>query len=756
MIILGVIFRIVTDFNTFFSFAVDYEGKTVMSVEAGSHGESSGPISGKITPDKMGNVRMYQLDNIKTMDRAFYDGLRVVDGWYGFYNSGYINLPNGKLNNEEIYVNNVINNEARCGFIDLYPDRSLFSFIPKPNRYRKRIERNWDCGIVYPYKNDYVKFNEVNENDANAVKIIDSKVIYNNVGDAEIVMHSLLRHTLSPGDEIRLYYSSGGTREPIMYPIPITVLNVGNEVNDDAGHYFSIKYYDVNTICFIDNMTNKVKGEDNKEIFFFYRKMEDGYEDRYYFRKFKKVGGPDYTQNKVAFGENIYGDRIAQVIFTDDVDVTGLKDNVGRQLSKAYFTAIKTNRGYKEWYEIGDLSADTVEYSHCFGDVTSGLDLPASGSTDYNVRKLYNVFTGDCASKDTYQEGLKKILEDAPTGDYYGTPMPLESGITIDDFDEYYGDIVEFSKTNFTETTIEKVYHRFNTAQRECVKNSKYFNINYDELLGDQYDVGPETGFSVSSKALNEITEKGTTRPKKFPGNINPEGYFYSPFHEVILKELNDDVDSVAVRRVNFVPSAASSYTENVCAYTPFEGITIKPMTVIRITSPVPYSVISNQPFCIYDVKDDETFRGYLSGVSGLDYFIALEPGIKINDEYLRGATSDASGKSRYIISIIEDNCPIYAEFVPTSQKLVWRDVKKMSELTEQSQIYNMPFINGRNYIQENINFFVRRQDPKNKYHLLRPCYESPLYRFQIEGETEKKLDFDYIKEITDTMINAC
>jgi hypothetical protein len=182
---------------------------------------------------------------------------------------------------------------------------------------------------------------------------------------------------------------------------------------------------------------------------------------------------------------------VAQVVFNDDICVSGLKDNLGRPLTTVYFTAVKTNRGHKEWYNSGITSADTVEYSHCFGEITSGLDLPwDSAATNFNVRKLHNVFTGECRETREYLEGLMLALEDRPVGNYIdGTPLPLESGITLDSFDEFYGDIVEFSKANYTETTIEKVYHRFNTAQRECLLNEKYYDIYYDELVGDLFDV---------------------------------------------------------------------------------------------------------------------------------------------------------------------------------------------------------------------------------------------------------------------------
>ena len=594
-------------FNTIFDFAIDYSGKTVTRVL----GESDGPLM--VRPENARErVRMYQLDNIKTMNKAFFDELRTVDGWFGFYNKGYINIPNAELAGEEVSLNRILNNEIPCGFIDLYPDRSLYSFIPKVNRYKKRLERNWDCGIAYPYKSDTDMFNRIMLNFSgttdewenpetgdgwkkdnptkipNAVRILEARVTYNNVGDEIIEMHSLLRHTLQPGDEIRVFYTiSDYTEEKyeeiFRYSPPVRVITIGDVDGNNTDRVFCVKQYDFNVFCGVleEEITNpngtikktrrlvlrKPDGTLGDEtVQFFYRKIEGGCDDKYYFRKFKvfknfdyvqvlncqkiednpaietkcteeeweeyneavenavklikkptvindgnpkyirigndyfkKVVRPlTYTQNKIAFAENIFGDRVAQVIFNDDISITGLKDNLGRPLSVLYFIAVKTNRGYKEWYNSGITSADTIEYSHCFGDVTSGLDLPEdSGATDYNVRKLYNVFSGECQDQENYLEGLMLAMEDAPVGNFIdGTPIPIESGITLDDFDEFYGDIIEFSKANFSETTIEKVYHRFNTAQRECLLNKKYYDIFYDELTGDLFDVNQGTDYT--------------------------------------------------------------------------------------------------------------------------------------------------------------------------------------------------------------------------------------------------------------------
>lgn len=548
-------------FNTIFDFAVDYSGRTLMR----TIDDAAGPVGDTF---KLEKIRLYNLDNIRNINTAFYEELREVDGWYGFYNSGYINIPNGKLGNEEVFLNRVLNNEKPCSFIDLYPDRTLYSFIPKVNRYRRRLERNWDCAIVYPYKNDFDMFNKVmlgvtddstweslsESQKPYAIRILEAKPIYNNVGDVYVEMHTMLRHTFEAGDTIRLFYRDSGDdfKEIFRYPVPVRIVDVGDSEGNDLDHVFRIRLTDIGTFCGLGEKEDGTKffgkfdasGQVTTPLDFFYKKIVNGCDCRYYFRKFKKIKNYEYvectpeeassleetavkvlkeptiindnspkaiklgndifkltirplsyTQNKIAYAENIYGDRVAQVIFNDDVCITGLKDNLGRPLSSVYFTAIKTNRGHKEWYNSGITASEKVEFSHCFGEVTSGLDLPTHpDSTEYNVRELYNVFSGQCIAK--YSEGLELLLSGAPSGNYSGTPTPIESGITMDSFDDFYGDVVEFNRPNFTETIIEKVCYRFNTAQRECLftniggsQKDVLYNIHYDNLLGDIYDV---------------------------------------------------------------------------------------------------------------------------------------------------------------------------------------------------------------------------------------------------------------------------
>lgn len=258
---------------------------------------------------------------------------------------------------------------------------------------------------------------------------------------------------------------------------------------------------------------------------------------------------------------------------------------------------------------------------------------------------------------------------------------------------------------------------------------------------------------NANKGGIEEQNEQGTEK-YSFPGNISPEGYFYSPFYEVQLKELDDELQSIKTRRINFVPSAATMETAMTEFYKQELGITEKKECyIITITSPVSYNFIMGQPFCIYDVLDDATFRGYLSSATTVENGcqIKITTTDKIDKQGLKG---DNNGHSRYIISLLDENAPLYADYIPASGKLIWRAPKKMSDLSSDSPLYNMPFTNGRNYIHRNLNVFVRRQDPHNDYKLFRPAKNNPLRRFQVEGDA--KLDFDYIQQIIDSMVDAC
>ena len=266
-----------------------------------------------------------------------------------------------------------------------------------------------------------------------------------------------------------------------------------------------------------------------------------------------------------------------------------------------------------------------------------------------------------------------------------------------------------------------------------------------------------QSKFSVYSYALNKKEDKGKGgiddvdgEKHSFPGNISPEGYFYSPFYEVTLKELEDELQFVYTKLINFNKETATISNEIEDYYNPETGVMeAKNLFIITIITPVPYDFILHQPFCVYDVMNDMTYRGFLKDFKKTSNGLSM-----LHIETETQITLDGLKNGRYIISSLNDNAPLYAEYIPATNKLIWRGPKKMSDLSSDSPLYNMPFTNGRLYIHRNLNVFVRRQDPHGNFNLFRPSINNPLRRYQVEGDA--KLDFDYIQYIIDSMVDAC
>jgi hypothetical protein len=84
---------------------------------------------------------------------------------------------------------------------------------------------------------------------------------------------------------------------------------------------------------------------------------------------------------------------------------------------------------------------------------------------------------------------------------------------------------------------------------------------------------------------------------------------------------------------------------------------------------------------------------------------------------------------------------PLYAKLNRSTSKFVWRNIIKPSEVIRGGETYNRPFANGNFYIEKNINFFLRRQDPVGKYGLSGPLFKkisrvvsNPLAKYVIKG----------------------
>jgi hypothetical protein len=707
------------------------------------------------------------------------ENIEEDNGWIGFKNPTNIDIENNS--GDTVMINSMLSNRKPCEFIDLYPDRTLFSFIPKYNPYRKRVEKNWEYCITYPYAIDYDMFNKVFGGENQALKSIPDSGV--NVSATNVLFcRSMVHHNLAKGDRISVYYYDTESGNTIFkkYKTSVQVIGLGNNSGDEADFIFSVKCSDVDSI--IDNVLDRG---------LFFKKQVNGIECDYYFRKFKKLKKFDANSertkeldsdlNKCGFSENIYGDGIAQVIFTDDIDISGLVDHRGRKLTETYFTIIKNNKGNKLWYNAHGYTSEDVEYSHCFGPVTSGLYFGdnANSEFDYNIRYLHNIkIDTEIVDRPVYDDSISPYQGDIVSGkgdltlgdgvvlDFIpysalgetilrGVPKKIEDNITIDN-DEFYGDVVEFDYYNYSETQLSPVLHRFNTVQREWIQNKNYAILRYDKLQYDDFDLkdnGDSRQFTVQASDMSVV--KYNHKNYRLYTNVRPEGYFYNPHTLVRVGEESLLTTRVKGKRINF--SNGHGY---------YSMTTNK--TTVSFVAPINYGFYKHTNIAMYDaggryngkLQHVRTIWGEVTDVNNNNLTIVFDGDVfnvmtqmtNINE----ALNPTGEYKERYTFYWSENGVPTYANFVPQISSFVWKSVVPPSQMANDMELYDTPFANGRFYIEKDIRFYNRRQDADGRFGLLfakNPILTPPTDFFSIEGEN---FYLDQVFDFYNNINNVC
>ena len=798
------------NYNTILDYCRDGRGEIVeeeigVSVIRGKKGEKT-------------KMHLYQYDTIMSMPTAFADNCIEKDGWWGFTNPNTIEIPNS--NDKNMSINRMMANNKSCEFIDLYPDRSLYSFIPKFNKHRMRVEKNWDYCITYPYKSDYELVDTVCGGENQAIKA-NIKYGVNTSSQPIVICSSYFKHNLKPGDYVTFFYymphseTKKNTEEELKYVktdkgeylfeisnfdedgnvkdetdyvekiiskdfcrygIKVKVESIGDANGDNLDRVFTVKYNNIDDIYEYLNYFGC-----------FYKKNVSNTDCLYYFRKFKKLkklNGDSIKSevNKIAFSRNIYGDDVAQVIFTDDLNIEGLLDNNGKPLTEIYFTVIKRNAGRSEWYNDKNYGSEKVEFSHCFGKLTSGIDFCGIDDEpfDYNIHYLHNMDSTMIGMSDakynTFSAWGETILS--------GMPQTIENDITID-FDEFYGDVVEYDISKATETVIGNVFHRFNTEQRETW-NQDFQHIKQDAITSDDYDDANGTGnaFKVETYFLNNVKNSIDTSGSSgnmMYGNISPEGYYYNPHMRIKLKENDSIVSTSIAKSINYTnPNIESvkkyllfkedgtieTYSNRYDAENAKNGdelIVLQDYHYdVTITAPVNYGFYKGDYIAFYHKNTSSIVWGEIVKVNNLDITIRIN-GVDM-EQYgiINKSLFDPYSAERVFYAFwSENNTPIYAKYCEGNKKFVWRNIIQPSKLTQDSDLYDNTFANGCFYIEKNVNFFVKRQDPIGKYGLSMPMYKvykqsvsNPLLKFVIRGYNP--VDLSEVMFIMNNLTDNC
>lgn len=613
---------------------------------------------------------LYIYDTIKPFIQSCNDNLQRKDGWIGFYNPSSFRIP---INNNGYYVNRCINQKEACEFIDMAPERDLFAITPKKNEYRQRIEKNWDYCITYPYKSVYEDENKtILRGKKYGLPFLDmsglSYYIYTAGNGVETALFCCpVKHNLKIGNTVAIKFIDNNTNKIVK--VRCSVVNVGKTNKTQQDRCFSVRYGDI--VDYINTYGNPIG----------FAKIVQGYEVEYYFRKFKRLDTNHHNAiNKLAFAQTIYGDDITQIVYTDDIDINGYLDNRKRPLTELFFTLIKRNRGHELWYSSSNkCNTKDIEYSHVFGKVTSGLDLPETitDKTKPILRYQHNIDVDWVTSKNS------NIT--IPESSSF-----LEDNITIEN-DEFYGDLVEFNPLTLNETVLEDVYHRFNTAQRELTNHPLYNTLYYDEIVGDIYDAGT---------TANSLPQIKNVKLNEHFANLSPEGYIYKPHHKLKIGEFSGQIKEgtdtlIKAFNVNLTDNTITFNTE-----------------YNYILSMGDFISVLDNDYNIYKFTIQSCNKP-----SGENFYICEAIFAEDNENDINNLQGNLDG-----IVVFKHNLsvPIHAYMLPdTSGKHMWKELIKPSEWSYWNILNSTPFTNGAFYHQANIIFPVRRQDPFQKYDMI-------------------------------------
>lgn len=687
--------KLYPNFNTIADICRDDKGKTIVGLTTSLNKD-----------EKSEEKHVYFYDTIKRFPIALRDGIKEdSNGWWGFINPCTLPIVNY---GENIVLNKCMNNNKSGEFYDFYPDRSLYTFTPKYNKYRNRYENNWDYCLTFPYRNvkNDVVYNEIF--DVTGIKVYLESEIKSGVtieklrSDSRIYFRTDVNHNLNDKSQVELTLIYDNSFETI--PYILTVESLGSPYGDDLSHYFSIAWDS------IEGYINEILSATEIRL----RRKENGVLCDYYFRVFRKVPNFNFTDvsqeedireedfakarefnsnlNTLGFGRNVYDMDISQIVYNDIVDVKGLRDNLNREVSELYLTVVKNNKGHDEWYHNEKYSSSSITYSHCFGKVTCGLDLTRN-SYDYNIHTLHNIDL-ESTGGTKYRELVKEWDENTTAPLSLTIDSGNTKGVTIDD-SEFLGDLVEFSPNTIYETVLERVYHRFNTMQRELTlsktENDFRFLI-YEDIVRDDNDrdimaSGDSNVFSTKFDIFNKPKPNSKVEDI-YPANLNHEGYWYNPHYHIKIKEYSDEINEGFHTKISL-----DSENESV----------ISGDTIILHTDKNYYLEIGKVLYFYNKNKKKKVIT--IQDVDKNDYrHVSL-----IND----GITD----LTEWVIFKPNIEKPKYAyDFEDGTGRYIWRNVLSTKEIFRDSELYDTTFTNNATYIHKNINLFLKRQNPFGEY----------------------------------------
>lgn len=729
------------------------------------------PVEANVADNqKEQDLHLYEIDDILTFKDCVKERLiGTYNGWFGFKNKSKIKSYNHQfVTGSSLEIEKPLMYMSGGDFVDMYPDRSLYSFVPKYNGFRKRIEKNWNYCITYPSSsytpsNDSEPFSDVIDYELKSMKVacFNENTRQDN-GTRQLVIYSVAKHGLEPGDYVNVYksYMSGDTRisEKILdnaevsavaddfiftlFTQDVQISKKWTTIDNLPNDYSVVGKYVTNGSSYYkiigDEVTNYVNIDDDAQEIS-YKKVVNDIECDYYVRIFSRLpnfkfasgdtsneyeiyrdrGGYNmidiYSNQKydfeshvsrLAFAKNIYTDEIGEIVFTDDINIANIKDNLGRPLSELYLTIVKNNAGYKEWYGFNNVpisvGSENVEFSHCFGKVKCGIEMNYMCNDERypnNINRLtYNsvVPVNGKIEKMGYDiefiNGVRELQE--------------SDEVSFADDIHYYGDISYFDNYNSIERHLQPIMQRVNTAQRESNNALSHQNFSlyvYDEISIDDYD--KEETYKITSRSIGGA-------------NTHNEGYYYIPHYRIPIRTfglLNTTMpDFLNMRSLTWCDDNFVKITTLQNHY-----LTMGDKAVIYDRKNHKYyycvTVDGSNITCKKDSAKVFTCKIYdKNGEESHDIPNLITGMTEIDDDSGFGDITDYS-----LFKLDNINAPSYARILEDGTcRVIWRNILNNGFSVDKNEIEEYPFTNGAFYVNKRIDLYLRRQDPYNEHDL--------------------------------------
>lgn len=746
----------------------------------------------EFTSNKKVDKHLYNSDDILNFRDGSAINNRLIEdnGWFGFENVSQVKTRD--VEGKDIKIDKVINYKNGGDFVDMYPDRSLFSFNPKVNKHLKRLEYNWHYVLTYPFAIDklhqFCSFT-LDTNRTTGLKVLSFEKVKNAYGSDILLFRTYTKHGLKQGDSFRLCINPYGIdvndtdKEFVVVYDEINVSELGDISGENQEYFFKSENMNVldsiSTIVKLDNsnydnygsylgdephnwlyneeglFNDSVINEELRKHTYVINRVYNNTISEYYFRLYKRIpnfklkkeeltpeisidlqkyqnfienndSGEFTTQNsKMGFASSIYNDETTQLVYSDDIILDNMVDHLGREINNIYLTIIKNNKGADEWYSPNNWTDNIynkeniteIEYSHCFGKLSCGLNFGGFGDVllraqngDINLINELGVYKSTKIGKHITKDGLTLKISSLD-----GVKREVtEDGEEIKNL--FYGDFVEYSPCEAKENVLSECYYRFNTYQREMERNDLFNQLCGWDILSDDYDLQPNTNkeigniydtildknenFVVWSKNYVNDNEKYNLLEDDVKLYVfqKPEGYFYNPHYKIPIKQLG------ALKQ-------ESHYDIEVRNAKPIQNNGI----YISITSTLKHKCIIGDKIYICDDINNIWYYTYVVAVIDKLTFHIDKNLVNVDNieqfegNWLNIATSLNDGV--YKVRRENTDIPRYAQRI-NNNLFIWREILNVGD-SGAVDLPEYPYLNNSFYINQDINFYLKRQDTK-------------------------------------------